>query len=252
MSGITVDTGALARALRSVLPHACTDPEKAPPELCRVRLQLAGADVHVTATNGVTAAVAVVPVLDHGTGEAVTVDLSPADVKGVLALFRPVVKDAISGEDVLEVAATEKQVTIRDVAGMLPGKEATWPVSNDDDYPDVEALVGRHLGAGDLAVPPPTKAGDFLTQAHLLGLFAAAAKAYNEPLQLSRRGKGTVLVACSDAFLGALSVVGSAEALAVPPFDEALWRDRLPAEARWQPASVEVRQADDPPPNPPF
>lgn len=243
MPDITVGTGDLARAIKAVVPHAENRSDLFP-EYCRVRFAVAGPNLHVFATDRVTAAVALVSIEDHGTGEAGHFDLTPSEAREITRLFKPATsKDAIEGDDVLELRWTDADVTITDTGGLFPGKSATWPTATSEAFPDVESLVGRHVHA-----PADLDAGTgFYTGAPFIKAFTAAGDAYKQALLLIRSSPKAVLVSCGDSFLGVLSVSDQA---AYPgddtdTYDQHAWRGRLPAEPRFTPADVEIRHADD-------
>lgn len=240
MPTIRVDTGDLARAVKAVLPHADKNDEY--PALNRLRFTVAGPNLHVHATDRFTAAVALVSILDHHTGETGQFDLTPGDAVELTRMFKPD-KNAIDGEDVLELTWTDTEVTVTDTAGLFEGKAATWPMSVDDCYPDVEAYVGRAL-----RVDWTTPEDDALAAAGaFFKAFATASDVYGATLVLTRCSARSVLVACGESFLGVLSVVPTADGPDDSNLDRRAWRDRLPGEARFQPADVEVRNADDEP-----
>lgn len=238
MPTISVDTGDLTRAIRAVVPHVETNENF--DRLQRVRFSVAGPNLHVHATQRYTAAVALVSVVDHHTGEAGQFDLTPGDARELTRMFKPD-KNAIDGEDLLQLDWTDEQVTVTDTAGLFAGKAATWPMSVDDTYPDVEAVVGHAVHNSSYDV----EAGEFITAGPFLKAFTVAADVYGAPLVVMRRGPKNALVACGDSFLGVINVTSLREAPDGDPFDEYAWRGRLPAAARFQPADVEVRRVDD-------
>lgn len=224
MRDVTVDTGALWRALKIAVPHAAVNDEV--PELEYVQCRFASNRLEVTATNRFTAIVTHVPVSESSTGEAGAFWLHRDDVKDLTALFRPG-KDLMPGQQDLRISWTSREVTVTDVAGLFSGKSATWPSSEMDKFPRVSAVVGSAVHA----IGHMTPAGAALLNAGLLGLFVQSAKFGDAPIvvreQKTGEDKARLVITCGDAFAGVLT----AATASVHELDEqttTAWQD-LPA-----------------------
>lgn len=239
MTRITVSTHDLRCALKSVLPHV--NPVADMPPQHRVRLSIGQVNVTMAATNGFTIGVALVSIEDPDTEPDSTLDLSPQDVREVLALFRgkPGSDEDDPGE-LLEISASEKHVTFTDIGGLFPGKSLRLPRYPDDgNFPKVAryvaGLLTRPAGA-DVAQVTRIAVGQ-----RYLSLFKAAGLAYGEPLVIEpTSARGALLVSCGDSFIGALMPVRQDEDQQVRL---QAWRDawvtRLP-EVAVQDALVEI------------
>lgn len=237
MPDITVSAADLCRAVRAVTPHADSRPEDDFQAYCRVRFTIAGDNLHVYATQRVTAALALVSILDHGTGEAGEFDLTPSEAKELVRLFKPG-RNAVEGEDGLTLKFDEAEVTITDVGGLVPGKSVTWPTSLYDSYPDVEALIGAQVFLRAMHDPPAT----WWTSGPHVALFAPAAQVYGAALRFARTSPRSLLVACGDAFVGLLSTSSAPVTDSdLDDYDNDAWRRRLPS----QPRRPDDRPTDD-------
>lgn len=194
----TVETADLRQALVSVAPHL--DPDKDFTQLHRVRLDVSGENIHVSATNRYTVGHAIVSAWQTD-GEVGPVDLSPSDVKAILALFPG--KKANSGDqpdDVVEIDVDEKHLTVTDVSGMFPGKSLQLPrYPVEENFTDIPTLMAAKLQARR------KPADRLITNGKLLALFTHAAAAYAEPLVLDPSGEGgSIFITCGESFLGLL------------------------------------------------
>lgn len=229
MPDITVSAADLCAAVRAVVPHADARHPDDDQTYCRVRFTIAGENLHVYATQRVTVALALVSILDHGTGEAGSFDLTVHEAKELVQLFKPSKSHAEVGDDLL-VEFDTGEVKVTDIGGLVPGKSTTWPMSLHDGWADIEALVGKHVHAGVLHSPPDA----WWTAGRFAGLFTTASIVYRDALRFAWAAPKTLLVSCGESFIGVLSVSP------VPPgadddssgYDEAAWRARLPARSR--------------------
>lgn len=220
MTAFTVGLADVTAALTSVVAHADPDPDHT--VLHRVHLALDPVNVTVTATNRYTAGLAIVSVEEHHDGTLDGVDLTPGDVKKVLALFKPG-RQAV--DEMLRIDVTTGHVTFTDVSGLFPGQSLTLVRTADaENYPDVAQVVSAALSR------PSRAARDQIVAAgSLLRLFTVAARSYAAPLSIEPTGKSALLIACGESFLGLLMpMVLDAEATAEMGRWRRAWRDRLP------------------------
>lgn len=199
---VIVETTDLRRALRAVTPHA--HPAKELSQLHRIRLTLDGQNVTVTATNQVSVAAGLVSVWEHGDGELGYVDLSPSDVKQILAVFPAAnkTKDTEAGPDeTLRIEVIEENTTVTDISGLFPGKSLQLPRYPDDsNFPDLRSVLAKRL---TMSAKRPTER--LFTSGPYVDLFAKAAAVYAKPLVFDvPDDKGTLLVTCGESFLGML------------------------------------------------
>jgi hypothetical protein len=194
----TVETADLRAALQSVTPHADPLPEFA--QLHRVRIDVGGENVTVSATNRYTLAHALVSIWDNDDGEMGPVDLSPTNVKEILALFHGKTSSDDEPGDTVLIEVTDEHLTITDVSGLFPGKALKLPRHPmGDNFPVVANLISASL------IAESRSAERLITSGHLLGLFMKAATAYKQPLVIDPAGNtGAMLITCGESFIGML------------------------------------------------
>jgi hypothetical protein len=222
---LTVDCGALRRALTAVAPHA--DPDAEVTVLHRVRVAGDGpaGEVVVSATNRYTAAQTRVPMLEWD-DDAALFDLLPDDARRLMAVFTPERGHTMT----LELDAGPDRVRVTDVSGMFPGLALDLPaVPSHDRFPDLGPMTAAALN------DDPSQVGWLAVDGGLLALFGKAAKAYTSPLILYPVGdQKPIGVTCGQSFAGVLMPVGLSS-------DEQDATDA--ARARW----IGNRPADPPP-----
>jgi len=199
MTAFVVGTLDIRQALLSVVPHVEPDPEMS--LFHRVRVGVGPVNVTVSATEGHTAAHAIVSLVDNEDGEFdVTFDLSPLDVKEILTLFKVAKADEGLG-DTLRLNVDKDHVTITDVSGLFPGKALVLPRQADQDtYPDVPLMIACHMNAQFIGVDDR-----LVVTGPRLKAFALAAAAYGEPLVLEPTGLSAAFVVhCGESFVGLL------------------------------------------------
>lgn len=206
MSSITVATADFRRALIAAGPHAAKDPEDS---TChRVRLAVGPENLTVAATNRYSAGLALVSVEEHD-GELVNVDLSPENVKEILALFksgRPGTDDEIG--DTLQLATNDRDFKVTDTSGLFPGKSLSLPrYPSDDNFPDLQKVAHTAL-----TTPGETGVERLFTSGSLIALFKSAATAYGTSLAIEMTGRNSTLaVSCGESFLGLLMPIKPGE-----------------------------------------
>jgi hypothetical protein len=196
MTRITVETVDLRQALKAVAPHL--DPDKDYPQLHRVRLAVGPVNLTVSATNRFTCGHALVSILENTDGDLAQIDLSPTDVKEILALF-PTSKAGELG-DTIELATDDKHLTVTDVSGLFPGKSLRLPRTPlEESFPDIAELLSKILARD------PQGANRLITAGQFMGLFTKASAAYAAPLVIEPAGgKGALLISCGESFIGML------------------------------------------------
>ncbi|MGB6246083.1 hypothetical protein [Gordonia sp. (in: high G+C Gram-positive bacteria)] len=217
---VTVDTGEFRRALAAVTVHAAKDADRS--HLHRIRCHIGPGLMFVTAADGYTAAAARVQIIAaDGTAAADVghVDLSPADVGKILAVFH--VGKRSDREDIemllrIKVAVAlhpaeedgaplvpAPYVHLTDVSGMIPGEALELPVLPADDHaPDVPRLLSRIIAA------PAGVLDTFGLTPELIGRFTRAAKAYSTELLISATYGGArpmLVVRAGQNFVGSVS-----------------------------------------------
>lgn len=251
MIDVRVDLDALRRALRSVLPHV----GKGYPLLDRVRVYVTdGMELVVTASDRYTLGLASVEVLDT-TGELGAFDLSPQDVRDVLAQF-PVNRND-NDECEIRIRWDEKSFTFTDVTGLFDSeKELVLPAAPvDDKFPDLGQLV-RHLREnytvdGDVAhghlnptSPFMSVSGDYMSR------FATVAKVQGCALVIEPVGRArTLLITCGPDFIGALMPVRQdEEKIEEYRGHRSAWSERYPTVAQVHPVPPKLPNRAEPSP----
>lgn len=194
----TVGTADLRLALRAVAPHA--DPEADFPALHRVRLDLGGENLTVSATNRYTIGHALVSVWGNDDGEVAAFDLSPTNIKEILVLFHGKAGDGDQPDNTVRLEVTDEHVTITDVSGLFEGKALQLPrYPMEENFPNVANLIRDKITSG------AQSAERLITSGQLLGLFMKAATAYGESLVIDPTGEtGAMLITCGESFVGLL------------------------------------------------
>lgn len=211
---LTVGLRPLRQALAAVIPHA--EPTKTGDEVnaqARVRLVAAKGELFVMATCTATSALAAVTIdqddrkvkfaVDDG---PLTVDLQPRALRGVLQQFKAARKGSDDGKTgFAELVLTQDTVVLTDVSALFPGLSLTVPTLGlSTEFPDVYAILGRSLASS--SGKPGAK--PLVSQGKAVALFAAASKAYGEPLEFEATGTAEsrgFTVLCGPSFIGLVS-----------------------------------------------
>ena len=223
----TVDTESFLCAIAAVIPHAGRKAESA--HLYRLRLHLDHPDsMTVTASDGYSAAAARVSLIAlHGDIAAnPCIDISPADVAKIRAVFHKKKKADVDDEGLLQIrkavemhpepapdvadreetdTAAEPElvpvyyVHLSDVSGMIPGETLELPMLPPHEHaPNVPRMIARELGTATGMVESFGILPDLITR------FTAAAKAYNTNLiaSVADDESAMVVVRCGEDFIG--------------------------------------------------
>lgn len=237
---VLVETSDLRAALSSVLVHADPNPEF----LARhqIYMDVGTENVTITATDGMSSALAIVSVHANNSGVLGQVGLVPSDVKKLLAIHQGGKK---GGEDepqhILQLQVDKKDshgkdrdndaqphLVVTDQSGMFPGRALRIPLVPQDDRPlNIVGLIAR-LHYGETAW---TEGSAF--PGTTVARFAVAAKAYKAPIQIQSVARSrALLIRIGESFLGALMPVSvvDAESSQQLHFNQA-WNQRLPRPA---------------------
>lgn len=201
------------KAITAVTPHA--EPTKTGDEIShmsRVRLTAAKNELLVAAGNSITTALAAVPIEEDSRAERFAADdgvfdcdVTPGFLRTVLHAFK-VAGDSASGEDQFaQLRFTTEAITITDVSGLFPGREMTEPLlPRSTQFPGIVGALSEALAqVGTTQVAKP-----LVANGAALGLFRAAAVAYNRPLQFEGTGTAEArgfVVLCGSQFIGVVS-----------------------------------------------
>jgi hypothetical protein len=199
VTSLTLSTEDFRDALRSVAVHASQDKDDG--TLHRVRCDVGLENLTVTATNRYTAGMAIASIEKNHDGEVdVAFDLSPIDVKEILALFKGRRPGEEEVGDTLRLDVDDEHFTITDTGGLFEGKSLTLPRQpQSHTYPDIPMVFSRTLGRR------PSKAPRLVANGVLMALFATAARVYGRELTLEPTGtSNTLVIACGESFLGLL------------------------------------------------
>lgn len=230
----TVATTDLRAALRSVAPHIAPDDI---PSMHRLRLDRGPVNLTVTASDAYTAGHAIVSVLDgdDDDGELGAFDLSPQDVKEVLALFKG--KGGNGDDDygsLLRIDVNDAQsrntedtghVTFTDTSGLFEGKAlSVLRTPTAPDFPDIAGLIGNVLRR------PAAASERLVTNGKFWKRMTEAAAAYGEPLVVEPTGEAsTLLVLCGESFVGLLMPLRPSEDVQIAQKQaREAWLERLP------------------------
>jgi hypothetical protein len=206
---IEVATVDLRHALQAVTPHAEKNKTGDNAVDHRVRLVFAAEELYVLATNGTTTGCAAVPIDADSRDErfaaddgAFLVDITPRQARLVVSHFAVGRGSGDEMDEMLELNATTKALTITDSGGLFEGESVEFPtLDTASNYPDVPAILGRALaGVGATQVGKP-----LVADGTVLSLFRQASDAYGQPLEHLATGtedsRGFV-IACGAWFRG--------------------------------------------------
>lgn len=243
---VLLDTADLRAALTAVVQHISPHKDDHPALLgVRVLIDPTTHHVYLMATDRYTMALARVSIWEdlagYGPAGVVEFDLSKDDVGDVLRIFRPAGKD-LREERVRLRVDTPLTLTLTDASGLFDmpdqDRKLALPVQCAEHFPDVRRILAKQVRTAmallaesrDSAGSPVIAAGATLT-----ARFAAAGKAYGEPLYhlQSAEARAAILYRVGDAFIGALMplAVEEAEESALAA-DLRSWRRILPNPAR--------------------
>lgn len=211
---VTVETRDLRNALRAVVPHAEPNKTGDLDSEHRVRLVLDSFHVHVLASNGSTAAMAIASIVEdsrsqkfaHDDGPLI-VDITPRQGRLILAQFKAKKTDpgGVNQLTQLRVLGEGEGLEVADKSGLFAGESVRFPgVGVSDKFPDVVAIVTRAL-ANAFGVPSPKP---LTSDGATLALFKAASVVYEQPLTVEATGTPEsrgFLVSCGESFLGVIS-----------------------------------------------
>lgn len=193
---VTVGTNDLRHALVSVSRHASAIPEIT--SIHRVRLEITRTHVYVVATDRFSAALARVSVIAPAAPNAGRIDLTPENVKEIIAVFKPSKEKDDEPEWLTQIETDDTHVILTDVSGMIDGKSIAFvrtPV--DDGFPSIDISISRAL-AGE-----PVWLENVHVDGSRIALFESASRQYNKPLTIeSRSGTSGLVISCGSSFLG--------------------------------------------------
>ncbi len=197
MTALTLSTEDFRDALRSVVVHAAPDKDHT---LHRVRCDVGPENLTVTATNRYSAGMAIASIEDNHDGELSAFDLSPTDVKEILALFRGRKPGEEDVGDTVRLEVDFEHFTITDTGGLFEGKQLVLPRQpQGSTFPDLPMVVSRLLGKRR------SKVSRLAANGPLLASFAIAARVYARPLIVEPTGEASsVVISCGESFLGLL------------------------------------------------
>jgi hypothetical protein len=175
-------------------------PDKDDGAMHRVRCDGRLENLTVTATNRFTAGMAIASIEDNHDGELSEFDLSPTDVKEILALFpgRRANDDDVG--DTVRIDVDVEHFTITDTGGLFEGKSLTLPRQpQSPGFPDIPMVISRTLARR------PSKTPRLIANGVLVGVFSIAARAYGRELTFEPTGtSSTLVIGCGESFLGLL------------------------------------------------
>jgi hypothetical protein len=158
-------------------------------------------------------------------GELSAFDLSPTDVKELLALFKGRAPGEEDVGDTVRLDVDFEHFTITDTGGLFEGKQLVLPRQPQGQvFPDIPMLVSRCLGKRR------TRTTRIAVGGVQVGLFSIAARVYARPLTVEPTGESsTVVIACGESFLGLLMPMRVEKDYAVQLDDwRSAWLRRLP------------------------
>lgn len=211
---VMVDTRDLRNALRAVVPHAEQNKTGDNGVEHRVRLVLDAQHVNVLASNGSTAAMAIVSIEEDTRRERfavddgpLIVDLTPRQARLLLHQFKAKATDPEGVDQILQlrVLADGEGLEVADWSGLFAGESIRFPgVGVSDGFPDVVGIITKALaGASGSPSPKPLTA-----DGGTVALFKPASVVYDQPLTVEPTGTPEsrgFLVSCGESFLGVIS-----------------------------------------------
>jgi hypothetical protein len=209
---ITVDTGDLRNALDAVLPHAEPNKTGDLDAQHRVRFIADKHHIYVTASNGATAACAIVSIEEDSRTEKFAPedgplrwDLTPRQGRLILQQFKAKATDPEGIEQIVCFHISVGQhIELEDAGGLFAGETVSFPYVEPTSGVDVVAVVGRALASAGAS--PVGK--QLVSDGQTLKLFRAASAAYGQPLVISSSGTDesrAFTVECGESFLGVIS-----------------------------------------------
>lgn len=209
---VTVGTHDLRCALRAVLPHC--EPNKTGDLDAQHRLRFVVDKQHVyaLASNGSTAACAIVSIEDDSRLEKfapddgpLRFDLTPRQGRLILQQFKAKATDPEGIEQLVCLHVTHgASIEFEDAGGLFAGETISFPFVDPADGVDVVAVIGRALAsAGASPIGKP-----LVSDGQTVKLFHAASAAYGHPLVFSSSGteeSRAFTVECGDSFIGVVS-----------------------------------------------
>lgn len=201
----------LLKAIGAVVPHTGKESDGGGVERIRVCLDTGLMRLALVATNGGSAIVAVLPLLEADetfdpAGERVEwmdVDLTKDAVKAISAVLKS------SDPDLLRLDVTSRSVQVTDVSGLLAGRtirvqaQPEWFSDEDTDRVDGAALVLETC-----AEPLSARASVMLPESALRPWMATARVLGGLPLRVTTEGHAVVAFGALDDLAG-LTVLGS-------------------------------------------
>lgn len=196
---VNVPTGALRRALLSVIAHVPTE-DTEDHLRNRICVYVQPEYLALTATGGQTAAVARVEINENRSGEIGVFHLHPGDVKKILQLFNPPTKELSS--HVLRIEREEKHLIVSDVGGLFPGESLQLnSFALDPEFPNIPAAISAVRALGQ-SHPDRHRV---VVPGYRIARFQAAAKQYGDSLVMDPYGRRSALVVtCTSQFIGIL------------------------------------------------
>jgi|GEM_PF-4839338 len=214
---IDVRLASVRAALQAVQPHRSKVKTGDDEAMYRLRLVFSAGQLYVMATNGSTAALAKAGLFKDSRGALgkldpddapMIVDLQPRRIPLILQQFKP--NQAESAEHQLirfdvNLDPADPVIDLTDIGGLWSeGESLRFPIESPAEaFPDVMTIVAKAMQTG--ASDPKSK--DLVTDPKVLALFAAAGKAYDQPVRIrpcgSPQDRG-FLVTCGPDFVAAI------------------------------------------------
>lgn len=207
------------QALCAVLPHVAKDKDSI--ILNRIRIEIRPtSEVLVAATNRFTAGLAIVHA-HIAPDEGRRLDLHADEIRKILAVFTEI-KDEV-GDYTLHLVASDEQLEIRDVSGMVDGERLTVNLLPElEDFPDLPRAFAQWTHRNPVEI---TRSAFALEH---LALFKAALKCFGDGhLSLTMVGLHTALIVVGADFLGYSTGSDRAEEI---DRDRAYWAGVLDAD----------------------
>ncbi|APE11041.1 hypothetical protein BO226_19400 [Rhodococcus sp. 2G] len=207
MTTICVSTHDLRRACTAVVPHANPKIEI----LDRVRFTIDPHNITLTATDGWTSGLAIVSIWETENDiipipeDGILVDLASEQIRKILSVFKAPADKGDEPEAILQIEVGDNYVKIADVSGLpgIDGQALELPrMDTYTGFADVAHTISR------IRCMPETALTTVNMSPKIVSAFTAAAKAYNETIQITAHSESrTLTVVIGESFLGLLTPV---------------------------------------------
>lgn len=234
---LLVATSDLRAALSSSMVHAARRAEDV--DRHQVLVTVSPEDVIVTATDGMSAGLAIASVHSNNSGVLGTFALIPDEASKLLAIFKSGKEPADEPQYILQLQLDdEDHLIVTDQSGLMPGRSLRIPIIPQAEQSDDSQRIDVIQSISDLHNAQPTMLATVGFPGPTLARFKVPHAAYHEPVEVSAVAESRpLLVRCGARFLGMIvpNSFGENEETERERWAQD-WTSRLPAPS-WERAS---------------